>query len=289
MSEARIHRINVSKGGVPKLPVAEGRVTVDGLAGDAHAKPDIHGGPDQALSLFSLERIEALAAEGHPISAGSTGENVTVRGLDWSGLRPGTRLRLGPEVEIEITRYADPCRTIAGSFSDGGFHRMRQMRVPGGSRLYAKVLREGRLRTGDPVQVLAPDSETRTERSPRMELAYVNVYVTDLERSVRFFEKTLGLALQFSDARFGYASLDAGPVRIGLARIDPEDPESRALVGRQTGVGFAVPDLKASHADLARRGVAFPMEPAVQPWGAMMALFSDPDGNVFYLDQLREG
>ena len=119
-----------------------------------------------------------------------------------------------------------------------------------------------------------------------MKLLYVNVYVTNLERSVQFFEKTLGLELQFKDAGFGYASLDAGPIRMGLAQIDAEDEPSRALVGRQTGVGFAVPDLEATHSELASRGVEFTMTPAKQPWGAKMAMFADPDANVFYLDEL---
>ncbi len=121
-----------------------------------------------------------------------------------------------------------------------------------------------------------------------LELAYVNVYVTDLARSVEFFEKTLGLGLQFSDAKFGYASLDAGPVRMGLAQVDPEDPESRKLVGRQTGLGFGVRDVEAAHRELLARGVPFPMKPARQPWGGFMGLFADPDGNVFYLDQIRD-
>jgi predicted enzyme related to lactoylglutathione lyase len=30
------------------------------------------------------------------------------------------------------------------------------------------------------------------------------------------------------------------------------------------------------------------MAPTKQPWGGFMAMFVDPDGNVFYLDQLRE-
>ncbi len=119
-----------------------------------------------------------------------------------------------------------------------------------------------------------------------LRLWYVNVYVSDLARSVEFFEKTLGLGLQFSDEKFGYASVDAGPVRMGLAQIDPDDEQSRALVGRQTGVGFGVPDLKAAHAELEAAGVSFSMKPAKQPWGGFMALFADPDGNVFYLDQL---
>lgn len=117
-------------------------------------------------------------------------------------------------------------------------------------------------------------------------LLYVNLYVSDLARSVEFFRETLGLEMQFSDESFGYASFDAGPVRMGLAQVDVTDEESRALVGRQTGFGFMVPDLAAAHEDLAARGVPFPMEPEKQPWGGFMALFEDPDGNVFYLDEI---
>jgi uncharacterized glyoxalase superfamily protein PhnB len=47
-----------------------------------------------------------------------------------------------------------------------------------------------------------------------------------------------------------------------------------------------VADLRAAHAELAERGVAFPMAPAKQPWGGFMALFEDPDHNTYYLDEL---
>lgn len=59
-------------------------------------------------------------------------------------------------------------------------------------------------------------------------------------------------------------------------------------MGRHTGVGFGVPDLRAAHARLEAAGVRFPMPPARQPWGGFMAMFADPDGNLFYLDELRE-
>ena len=67
-----------------------------------------------------------------------------------------------------------------------------------------------------------------------IQLGYVNLYVTDLARSIEFFEKTLGLEVQFSDADFGYGSLSVGPIRMGVARVDPSVEENRALVGRQT-------------------------------------------------------
>ena len=61
---ASVHQINVSQGGVPKLPVLEAAVGELGLEGDAVANPDIHGGPERAVCLYSLELIEALVAEG---------------------------------------------------------------------------------------------------------------------------------------------------------------------------------------------------------------------------------
>src|SRR5690606_8173674 len=117
--EATIYQVNISPGGVPKLPVGVGRVTATGLEGDRQAKPGIHGGPYRALCLFPLETIEQLAAEGHPIGPGSIGENITTRGLDWALVRPGARLRLGSDVLVEVTGYADPCKTIVGAFNGG--------------------------------------------------------------------------------------------------------------------------------------------------------------------------
>jgi len=64
VSEGTVHQLNVSQGGVPKGPIEVGEVDSLGLAGDGHAKTAIHGGPDKALSLFPLEAIERLAAEG---------------------------------------------------------------------------------------------------------------------------------------------------------------------------------------------------------------------------------
>lgn len=150
---AHIFALNRSDGGVPKLPVAEAAVSREGMAGDRQSDLKHHGGPDRALCLLALEVILALQVEGHPIYPGSTGENVTISGLDWATLAPGRRVSLG-EVEIEITAYAAPCRTITTSFAGGGFGRLSQKKNPGQSRLYARVLQPGTLRVGDPVEPL---------------------------------------------------------------------------------------------------------------------------------------
>jgi len=149
-----IFQLNCSDGGVPKLPVREAELTPTGLVGDRQRFPLIHGGPMRALCLYSLELIEELQREGHSISPGSAGENVTIKGLDWSLLELGTRLALGDEVRVEITKYAGPCNTIDRSFIKGDSKRISQKKFPGYSRLYARVIQTGRLAVGQAVRVL---------------------------------------------------------------------------------------------------------------------------------------
>jgi MOSC domain-containing protein YiiM len=150
----RIFQLNCSGGGVPKLAVRESVLTPEGLADDWQSDRRYHGGPERALCLFALERILELQGEGHPIFPGSVGENVTLVGLDWSRLEPGARLALGDEVVIEISSHAGPCKTIAASFVEGEFKRISQKVHPGDSRLYARVLRTGRVAVGQPVRLL---------------------------------------------------------------------------------------------------------------------------------------
>ena len=150
----RIASLNVSPGGVPKLPVSEARLGVTGLSGDRQRNRRIHGGPMRALCLYSLECIAALRREGHPIVPGSAGDNVTLEGIDWARMVPGVRLALG-DAEIEITAFTEPCRVIRHSFSDEDPWRIGQDAHPGWSRVYARVRAEGSLRVGDDARILS--------------------------------------------------------------------------------------------------------------------------------------
>lgn len=113
---ASVHQANTSEGGVPKLPRDTAVIDESGIVGDMQADQVHHGSPDQALCLYSLEVIEELQAEGHPISPGSAGENLTISGLDWGSLELGQRLSIGPEAIVEITWHATPCQKNAQWF-----------------------------------------------------------------------------------------------------------------------------------------------------------------------------
>lgn len=148
-----VHQINVSDGGVPKRPVFEARVTGVGVEGDRQRNLKVHGGPDRAVCLFSIELLERLQDEGHPIDAGSSGENLTLAGLEWGLVRPGVVLSVGPEVRLEVMSYTVPCSHNAPWFRDGDYRRISQKKNPGWSRVYAKVLRDGVVRPGDVVVI----------------------------------------------------------------------------------------------------------------------------------------
>lgn len=152
--DGSIQQINASFGGVPKRPLEHCVVGVEGLEGDFHNDHRNHGGPERALCLYTLEAIQTLQAEGHPVSPGALGENITLEGIDLALLTPGTRMLLGDDVEIEITSYTTPCKTVQGCFSDGDFQRILQKRHPGESRVYARVVRGGELRPGQRARLL---------------------------------------------------------------------------------------------------------------------------------------
>lgn len=116
-------------------------------------------------------------------------------------------------------------------------------------------------------------------------IRYANVFVSDLERAVRFYQGSLGLKLRHAAPEHGYAAFDAGAVSLGLAAVASDAPEA-GLVGRHTGVGLGVADLEAAYRELCERGVHFRQPPERMPWGGFMALLADPDGNVYYLDEL---
>ena len=116
----------------------------------------------------------------------------------------------------------------------------------------------------------------------RLTLGYANFFVSDYARALAFFRDRLGLKPLTEDAGFGYASFDTGQASMAFAVAGEGQA---ALVGRHTGIGLMAEDIHAAYEEMRAAGVAFEQPPTKQPWGGVLALFKDPDGNVFYLDQ----
>lgn len=154
---ATIHSIQISAGGVPKTAVPRAKVCSAGIHGDGH-QYEHHGGPTRALCLYSLEPIESLAAEGHLITPGAIGENLTITGLDWERVAPGQKIMFADPVTrairpvmATVTEYATPCKKIRNLFKDGYMKRVSAVDHPGWARAYASVKGSGWLLPGDHV------------------------------------------------------------------------------------------------------------------------------------------
>ena len=153
---AVVHSINIStQGGVPKLPINKAQIKFEGVDGDFNKfrteKKNSTG--KRAVTLFSLEQIEKLKSEGHAIDVGTTGENITIEGVDWPSLEVGARMMIG-EAMIELSEPTAPCSKIGKSFIDGVFSRIDHELELGWSRWSASVIEEGQVEIGSQVILL---------------------------------------------------------------------------------------------------------------------------------------
>lgn len=269
MSDGRLLQINVSAGGVPKLPVGSARVTSAGVEGDRQAADTVHGGPHRAVALLGIEAIERLRAEGHPIGPGTTGENLTTSGFDVSCLAVGTRLAIGDELIVEVSHAASPCRTIRHSFIDGRFGRLSINVHPEDSRMYARVIRPGVVRPDDPIRIEASADASAADYqvADRLDQA-------ERESSLAFWESAIATGIDvklLDDGEIAVAATPElpGPIfnsGLGFAHLPNLVDRARAHFARHRVTGWVLGDDPPwedarSDATLARYVLDGPIEP----------------------------
>lgn len=150
----RVESLQASGGGVPKVSVPVAEIGPAGVVGDVQGNRRNHGRPWQAVCLYSAYLIATLRDEGHPVTAGGTGENVTISGVDWSRMRGGLTITIG-DVELRTSSPAAPCHKIGDCFTDRHWNRIDHVERPGWARWYASVLRGGTVAPGDTVTITA--------------------------------------------------------------------------------------------------------------------------------------
>ena len=134
--------------GTQKYRIPEGNFAEDhGIEGDAHA-----GKWHRQVSLLSAEKIEAFREKGVQVEYGAFGENLVVEGCDLRSLPVGTRFAIG-DVLLEMTQIGKECHDHCAIYNVTGDCIMPREGV------FAKVLRGGRVREGDTLDVIpaAPD------------------------------------------------------------------------------------------------------------------------------------
>src|SRR6185312_4426703 len=169
---------------------------------------------------------------------------------------------------------------------------------------------------GASVKPAAEESHQAVEKSLYLRLQSVNVYVRDLEQSLRFYQELLGFKVVFD------VILQSGQRWVGVAPPDgtaaltliapPPDSEEYNLIGRPTPVVFVTEDVAAKYLEWLKRGVRFRHTPRLRRskyqqhapapnadptlvigehspvWGGVFTRFEDPDRNSFGLVSLDE-
>jgi len=140
--------------GIVKSPVP-GRNRVRWLAidGDGHANQPNHGGPDQALSVYSIDHYQFWGARfgRHDFSCGVFGENLTVDGMTETEMCIGDVLEIGTAT-LQVTHPRIPCFRLSYRLGIPKFH---QEQLESGRIGYLlRVLQEGEIAAGDEVRLV---------------------------------------------------------------------------------------------------------------------------------------
>ena len=144
---ATLLSVNVSLGGIPKLPVPNCSVTVNGLAGDGRDH-DKHVSKDRAVSLIDTEILDQLKAEGYEVCPGAVGENFTVEALHVQSLEPGDRLSFSGGLVIELVESRRPCFVL------DPLGEQLKKDIVGRCGFLAKVIVENSVAPGETIAVL---------------------------------------------------------------------------------------------------------------------------------------
>ncbi len=128
------------------------RVGKLGIGADEQVDTDSHGGPDQAVYAYAREDLDWWVERlGRELRNGMFGENITTAGLDVTGAMIGEVWRLGTAA-VQVASVRIPCVVFQNWI--GEEHWVKRFADAGRPGAHLRVLTEGMVSAGDPVEVV---------------------------------------------------------------------------------------------------------------------------------------
>lgn len=145
--DAHVISINISpKKGTKKKSVGNREIEVlkdHGLELDAHA-----GNWHRQVSFLADESIQKVRDAGMDVVSGDFAENFTTVGINLKELPLGTILKVGEELEVEISQIGKVCHTRCAIY-----HLMGDCIFPR-EGIFAVVLKPGKVKAGDKIELI---------------------------------------------------------------------------------------------------------------------------------------
>ncbi len=116
-------------------------------------------------------------------------------------------------------------------------------------------------------------------------MRYASITVTDLDQAMDFYVNKLGFQVRVEmPIPGGNRFVMVAPAQGGANLVF-----SLPLPGRShtpsSYISFETNDVQSTYTELVAKGVDFPRPPAKTAWGGVEALFTDPFGNSFLLQE----
>jgi MOSC domain-containing protein YiiM len=198
----------------------DGSVAVgpEGLQGDEHGDPRVHGGVDKAVHLYAFEHYAAWRAELGPLRVldrpGAFGENLSTAGLTEDEVCLGDRIRVGTTL-LEVTQSRQPCWKLNDRFGVPDMARRVQDTLRSG--WYCRVLESGSLQAGDAIELVE-----RPHPEWPLSLLMEMLYRRRLDRGLLALARALPLVPSWQ--RLIERRLEEGRVEDWTSRLDGPSP-----------------------------------------------------------------
>ncbi len=105
----------------------------------------------------------------------------------------------------------------------------------------------------------------------------VAVMVSDGKKAAAWYKEKLGFDVSTEDDHWVTASNKGASWKLHLCEGDLEPGN--------TGIGFYTNDVQGTVSELKKKGVKFSKDYTKTDWGGEIAMFDDPDGNVFWISK----
>lgn len=109
------------------------------------------------------------------------------------------------------------------------------------------------------------------------------VTVNDQDGALDFYINKVGFEKRIDNAFGPVRFLVIAPKGSRTGIVLQAAQASQKAVGGSTGIVLGSSDVEDTYQEMSGRGVTFTQAPVKQPWGAVEAVFSDPDGNTYSL------